>query len=416
MRHCKRCGEALYNALFVPPGRRTMTILRTQTSRRMAAVQSPIIPVIAELIRNTPGTISLGQGVVYYGPPEAAISAARAFGGRPERHKYGPVHGIPELLERIERKLAEENGIRVGADRRIVVTAGANMGFLNALFAIADPGDEIILPLPYYFNQEMAIRMLNCTPVLAPTDECFHLRPDALREAITERTRAIVTISPNNPSGAVYSEADLREVNALCKEQGIYHICDEAYEYFTYGGARHFSPASIEGSEAHTIALYSLSKAYGFASWRIGYMLLPAHLYEAVLKVQDTNLICAPLISQYSAAGALDAGAAYCREHLKTINRIRDIVMGELRSMAGFCRIPPAEGAFYLLMKVDTELDSMTVAERLIREHRVAVIPGNAFGLDDGCYLRIAYGALEPETAEAGIRRLTGGLRAIVFG
>lgn len=381
--------------------------------RRMAAVQAPIIPVIAELIRNTPGTISLGQGVVYYGPPEAALASAREFGGRPEQHKYGPVHGTPELRERIERKLHEENGIGI-AGRCVVVTAGANMGFLNALFAIADPGDEVILPLPYYFNQEMAIRMLNCTPVFVPTDEQFHLRLDALRAAITERTRAIVTISPNNPSGAVYSEAALREVNALCWERGIYHISDEAYEYFTYGGARHFSPASIEGSEGHTISLYSLSKAYGFASWRIGYLAIPEHVYEAVLKAQDTNLICAPLISQMAASAALDTGAAYCRKHLETIGRVRGIVLDALRQVEDVCRIPPAEGAFYVLLKVDTELDSQTLAERLIREHRVAVIPGNAFGLENGCYLRVAYGALEPETAEAGMLRLTGGLRAIL--
>jgi aspartate/methionine/tyrosine aminotransferase len=401
---------------FFPTPLHSMTTPIPTVSRRMAAVQAPIIPVIAELIRNTPGTISLGQGVVYYGPPNAALAAAQNFGGWPEQHKYGPVHGIPALLERIECKLAEDNGVFLTSNRHIVVTAGANMGFLNALFAITDPGDEAILPLPYYFNQEMAIRMLNCTPVFVPTDENYHLRPEAIRAAITPRTRAVVTISPNNPSGAVYSEAALREVNALCKAHGIYHISDEAYEYFTYGAARHFSPASIAGSEAHTISLYSLSKAYGFASWRIGYLVIPEHLYDAVLKAQDTNLICAPLISQQAAVGALDVGAAYCREHLETIRRVRGIVLDELRAVADFCRIPPAEGAFYILLKVDTELDSMTLAERLIREHRVAAIPGNAFGLADGCYLRIAYGALEPETAEEGIRRLTAGLRAMIGG
>ena len=388
-------------------------MLRTPISRRMAAVQAPIIPRIAELIRATPGTISLGQGVVGYGPPEAALEAARNFGGRPEAHRYGPVEGLPELLKRIERKLAEDNGIISGPGRRIVVTAGANMGFLNALFAILDPGDEVILPLPYYFNQEMAVRMLNGTPVFVPTDENYRLRPEAVRAAITERTRAVVTISPNNPSGAVYPEAALREVNALCQEKGIYHISDEAYEYFVHGEARHFSPASIEGSEAHTIALYSLSKAYGFASWRIGYMVIPEQLYEAVLKVQDTNLISAPLIAQHAALGALEAGAGYCRKHLDGLRRVREIVLGEARAVADVCRIPPAEGAFYLFLKIETELGSELLAERLIRERRVAAIPGTAFGLTDGCYLRVSYGALEPATAAAGIRRLTAGLRAL---
>ncbi|CAI8972702.1 aromatic aminotransferase [Methylocaldum szegediense] len=379
----------------------------------MSAVQDPIIPVIAGLIRSHPGTISLGQGVVFYGPPAAAREAIRDFFEKPENQKYGPAQGMPQLLELTERKLAAENGIHVGTARRVVVTAGANMAFLNALFAIADPGDEIILPLPYYFNQEMAVRMLSCTPVFVPTDGNNQLRTDLIRAAVTEKTRAVVTISPNNPSGAVFSEDALREVNALCRAHGIYHITDEAYEYFTYGGARHFSPASIQGSEPHTISLFSFSKAYGFASWRLGYMVIPEHLYEAVLKAQDTNLICAPSISQHAAIGALTVGSDYCREKLKIIGRVREIVLDELQSLADICRVPEAQGAFYLLLRVDTELDSMKVAQRLIQEHKVAVIPGTAFGLDEGCYLRVAYGALEPETAAEGTRRLVSGLRAI---
>ena len=383
-------------------------------SRRMAEVQAPIIPVVAEWIRQTPGTLSLGQGVVHYGPPPAALAAARSFGAEPTQHRYGPVQGQPDLLDRIARKLAVDNGVADLAGRRVVVTAGANMGFLNALFAIADPGDEVILPLPYYFNQEMALRMLGCVPVFVPTRPDYQLDLAALRAAITPRTRAIVTISPNNPSGAVYPEQDLRAVNALCREHGLYHISDEAYEYFVYSAARHFSPASIPGSEPYTIALYSLSKAYGFASWRIGYMVFPEHLGEAVLKAQDTNLICAASVSQVAAAAALDAGAAYCREHLRGLEAVRGLVLAELATVADLCHAPEAQGAFYLMLKVETALDSMTLAERLIREHGVAAIPGTAFGLDQGCTLRIAYGALQPETAAEGMRRLTGGLRAIL--
>ena len=138
------------------------------------------------------------------------------------------------------------------------------------MLAIADSGDEIILPTPYYFNHEMAVTMADCQPVLVPTDGDYRLRLDALETAITPRTRAILTVSPNNPTGVVYSEESLRAVNALCRERGIYHISDEAYEHFVYGGAHHFSPGSIPGSEGHTITLHTLSKTYGFASWRIG--------------------------------------------------------------------------------------------------------------------------------------------------
>lgn len=384
-------------------------------SRRMQAVQQPIIPVVGELIRAHHGTISLAQGVVFYGPPPEAAESVRDFVVHEDGHKYGAVQGTTELRERIVRKLREENGVDVGnGHHRLVVTAGGNMAFLNALFAICDPGDEVILPLPYYFNHEMAIRMLNCTPVCVPTDDDFQLRPNLLREAITRRTRAIVTVSPNNPSGAVYPRAALVEVNELCRASGIYHISDEAYEYFTYGGVDHFSPGVLPDAHGHTISLYSLSKSYGFAGWRVGYMVIPEHLYMAVLKAQDTNLICANLLAQHAAAACLRTGTRFRAEKIAALATVREAVLRELSRLAPRCVIPRPDGAFYVLLKVDTDIDPMAIVERLIREHRVAALPGTAFGLDRGCHLRISYGALDPATALAGIERLVCGLEAIL--
>ena len=385
-----------------------------QCAVRIQSVQSPIIPVVAELIRQHPGTISLGQGVVGYGPPPEAIEQIQRFLANAENHKYKPVIGCPELLSAFERKLATENDVVIGAGNRLVITAGSNMGFVNTLLAIADPGDEVILQTPYYFNHEMAITMANCRPVLVPTDASYQLQLERIRSAITPRTRAIVTISPNNPTGAVYPESALREVNRLCREHGIYHIHDEAYEYFVYDGGKHFSPASIEGSAGHTISLFSLSKAYGFASWRIGAMVIPEPLLDSVRKIQDTILICAPVISQFAAVGALQAGAAFCREKLRGIAESRDVVHQELSSLGDRCEVPPADGAFYFLLRVRTGLPPMKLVERLIEEHRVAAIPGTAFGLADGCYLRVAYGALQRDAAKEGIGRLVSGLKKIL--
>lgn len=379
------------------------------SSVRMQAVQAPIIPIVGELIRQHPGTISLGQGVVNYPPPAQAIERITEFLSKPAHHKYQAVEGIPELRAAIARKLETENGMDL-SDRAIVVTAGSNMAFLNAILAITDPGDEVILQTPYYFNHEMAIKIASCHPVLVPTDENYQIQPDLIRAAITERTRAIVTISPNNPTGVVYSESALREVNQMCQAHNLFHISDEAYEYFTYG-VSHFSPGSIPGN--HSISLFSLSKAYGFASWRIGYMVIPKNLLAAVQKIQDTNLICPAVVSQFAAVGALEAGKAYCQEKLSAIAEVRNLVLQELDSIRHFCTIPEADGAFYFLLNVHTNLDSMDLVKQLIHDYGVAVLPGFTFGLDQGCYLRVGYGALEKETAIAGIGRLVKGLKAI---
>jgi len=382
-------------------------------SLRMKSVQSPIIPVVGELIRKNPGTISLGQGVAYYGPPPQAIESIETFLADAENHKYKLVQGIPELLAAIEQKLREENGISLNASR-IVVTAGANMGFMNAVLAITDPGDEIILQLPYYFNHEMAVAIADCKAVCVPTDDDYQLQPEAIAAAITRRTRAVVTISPNNPTGAVYRESDLRQVNEICRRKGLYHISDEAYEYFTYDGARHFSPGSIEQSAKHTISLFSLSKAYGFASWRIGWMVIPEHLYMPIRKIQDTILICPPVISQWAAVGAMKAGRQYCREKLLMTTDIRAIFLNELASIADLVTVPRADGAFYLLLRVHKDMDPMELVRQLIEQHKVAVIPGMTFGMEDKCYLRVAYGALQKETAAEGIGRLVKGLKQIL--
>jgi aspartate/methionine/tyrosine aminotransferase len=381
---------------------------------RMQSVQTPIIPVVADLIRQYPGTISLGQGVVSYGPPPSAIESIQAFLADSENHKYKPVQGLPALVDALERKLEVENGITVQPASRVVVTAGGNMAFMNAVLAITDPGDEVILQSPYYFNHEMAITLASCRPVLVPTDANYQLQPDVIRAAITPRTRAVVTISPNNPTGAVYPENALRAVNELCREGGIYHIHDEAYEYFLYDGVKYFSPGSLPEAGGHTVSLFSFSKAYGFASWRVGYMVLPTPLLEAVRKIQDTILICAPVISQFAALGALRAGANYCHTGLKDLTEVRSIALRELHTLGDRCLVPPAEGAFYFLLKLRTALDPMAITERLVREHGVAVIPGTAFGFEEDCYLRISYGALPRETAIAGIERLVKGLEEIL--
>ena len=385
---------------------------RTVPSNRAAGVQLPIIPIVAGWIRETPGTISLGQGVVHYGPPEAALAAIPEFLATVPHHRYIPDAGLPELRSAFERKLRAENGIEAPFDRTIYVTAGANQAFLNAVLAICDPGDEVILLSPYYFNHEMAVALASAVPVPVPVDG--RLQPDlpAIAAAITEKTRAVVTVSPNNPTGAVYPRETLAAIHRLCAERGIYHVSDEAYEYFTYDEARHFSAGSLGGE--HVISLYSLSKAYGMASWRVGFLVAPEHLHRDLMKIQDTVVVSGPAVSQFVGLRAMREGRGYCEARLPSLAKVRKEVLARLSSVPDLVEVPPATGAFYLFVKVNSGTSAIALAERLVREHRVAVIPGETFGVTRGCWLRIAYGSLREETVIEGIDRLVRGLRTIL--
>ena len=394
-------------------------------SHRLLAVQSPIVPTIADLIRAHPGTLSLGQGVVGYDPPPGVADAVARFLATPGAHKYQPVAGCDFLRDALAATLARDRGLHLDpgpAGSRLMVTAGGNNAFLAALLAVCDPGDEVILPTPYYFNHEMAVTMVGCRPVLVPTGPDLQPDPAALAAAVGPRTRAIVTVSPNNPAGTVYPEATLRAINALCAARGLWHLSDEAYSEFTYDGAVHVSPGTFPGAAAHTVVLGSLSKSHGLASWRIGWLVHPAPLESALRKIQDTLLICPPVVSQYAAAAALAAGPDWLADRLAPIRAARALVQERLAPLVaeGVCTFPPAQGAFYFLLRLPAAAEnsggpatSLALAERLIREHRIATIPGSAFGAERGRTLRIAYGALDPATAPEALARLTRGLRAL---
>ena len=381
-------------------------------ARRMASVQMPVMGFVADLIRENPGTISLGQGVVHYPPPASAIRAAQEALHQPQTHGYGYVIGRHDLRARLAEKMSRENQLDPGFE--VVVTAGSNMAFFESALAVTDPGDEIILIAPYYFNHEMAVRIAGCTPVIVQVGENYLPDFEDLEQAITRRTRAIVTVSPNNPTGVVYPPGLLRRINRLCGSNGLYHISDEAYEYFLFDEAEHLAPGACSGASDFTFSLYSMSKAYGMAGWRLGYMAIPPHLLSSVRKIQDTNPICPSLLSQAAAMAALEEDPAYCQQFLPLLAEVRMRVLEELGSLGPHVQVSSSNGAFYVFIRVDTELDAPSLTARLIREHKVAVIPGDTFGATGATYLRIAYGALQPDTLYDAIGRLCQGLHSII--
>jgi len=322
------------------------------------------------------------------------------------------------MLEAIAKKLTTDHALATGSDHgnRVMVTAGGKPGVHERRPRRRRSGRTSSFS-PRRIT--LTTRWPSPSPIAGPCScpptritELDVARPRRRDHAPHARHRDGVARQSHRRR---LSAATLRAVNALCAARGIYHFHDEAYEAFTHDGAVHFTPATQPGAAAHTITFYSMSKAYGFASWRIGWMVYPAHLEGALRKIQDTLVICPPVISQFAAVGALAAGTPFVREQLRALTAVRAVVRRALAPLTaeGLAEIPPADGAFYFLPRLRTTRPPLEIAEKLIREHGVAVIPGSAFGVTQSCTIRVAYGALA-ETAAAGIDRLVTGLRAIL--
>jgi len=399
--------------------------VHSEPARRLQAVLEPVIPRVGALTAAHPGTLSMAQGMVDWGPPpgvlEAVTAALAGARGDPEAaaalDRYGPMQGDPPLLEALAAHLRGQHGLDL-SDSALLVTAGSNMAFQILMQVLCDPGDEVILPAPWYFNHVMAVQLSGGVPVLP--DAGLIPDPQVLAAAISPRSRAIVTVSPNNPSGVVIPPEQLAEINALCARHGLLHISDEAYAAFAHGDLPHWSPAAEPGAGAHTVTLQSFSKAYGMAGWRLGYAALPQRLLAALAKVQDTNLICPPRLNQRAALAALAAGPAWLEPRLQTIRHRRGQLLETLQRAAeqglpaALLREP--DGAFYALLRVRTSLTGLELVERLIRAHGVAALPGESFGLPatgSAAVLRLSYGLLPPSQLQDALERLCAGVVAL---
>ena len=381
-----------------------------EAAARLQAVQAPVIPVMGEMIRQTPGTLSLGQGMVHWGPPAEALEAARDAIGDSGLHAYGAMAGEPVLLEALGRWLQQHHQLDLEGSA-VLISAGSNMAFHAVAQVLCDPGDECLLPVPYYFNHAMAIQLAGGVPVAVEAGVIPD--PERLAAAITPRTRAIVTVSPNNPSGAVLPRPVLEAINRLCADHGLLHISDEAYALFAHGDTAVWSPGQGSGSGAHTVTLGSLSKSHGMAGWRIGWAVVPQRLLGALAKVHDTIQICPPRLNQRAAAGALAAGAPWCRTRIEALGEQRRQVLAALdQPNAPWRLLAPPDGAFYALLQLDSPLSADAAMERLIREHRVALVSGSSFGLR-GCCLRLSYGMLQPADLAEALARLQQGLLSL---
>jgi aspartate/methionine/tyrosine aminotransferase len=335
--------------------------------------------------------------------------------------------GDPALLEAIRTDLtapSRAGGVLDLEGAELLVTAGSNMAFNAIAQVITDPGDELILPLPFYFNHVMAVQLAG--GVAVPVDAGLIPDPARLAAAITPRTRAIVTVSPNNPSGVVVPQRVLAAISQLCAQRGLFHIHDEAYEQFVHGLTPHWSPGSQAGAAGHTISLFSLSKAYGMAGWRVGYAVVPAQLMAGLAQVQDTVLIAPPQITQAAAVAALRAGPAWCSAPIAELAALQQQLIAAV-DQARAAGLPVRllavpDGAFYGLLGLEPEasallqragIDARALMGRLALDHGVAAVSGDAFGLA-GHSLRLSTGMCDGPMLAMALERLFAGLRALL--
>lgn len=316
--------------------------------------------------------------------------------------KYGPAAGEPKLREAIAQKLQKENLLCYGAEN-IIVTNGGKHSLFNLFLATIEPGDEVIIPAPYWVSYPEMVKLAEGKPMIVKTtvESGFKITPEQLRQAITPQTRLFVLNSPSNPTGMVYTPDEIKALAEVILEKDIYVVSDEIYEKLLYDGAEHFSigAASPEIYE-RTIVSSGFAKAYSMTGWRVGFLAGPTDLIRACTTIQghSTSNVCT--FAQYGAIAALEGPQEPVEEMRQAFAQRRQYMMDAVNSIPGLT-FPKPDGAFYVFPTIQqTGLTSLEFSEALLADYQVAVVPGIAFGADD-C-IRLSY-ATDMDTIKKGM-------------
>ncbi|TFJ81444.1 hypothetical protein NSK_007405 [Nannochloropsis salina CCMP1776] len=326
-------------------------------------------------------------------------------------HGYGPIAGNADLLAALTRKLETENRLDLtGQD--ILVTGGANQAFALLALALCDPGDRAVLFAPYYFSHLVALQIAQAEVVKGRWDPATWL-PDVehLRSLLAASpVKMVVLTTPGNPTGAVCPESLLKEVAALCRKAGAWLVVDESYEHFLHEGARHVSLCASALDFSGLVHVYSFSKSYGMAGWRLGYLVYPRGLKTALRSLQDTIPTHAAMVSQAVGLAALGAGREWVQRQVAGLTDCRERLWAVLsKHCPGSVR---TEGAFYFLAQLPPHVSEAEAVHRLATEYRVLCTPGEAFGAPGT--LRLSYGSLPPAECIDALGRLDAGLAALI--
>ncbi|WP_411682952.1 pyridoxal phosphate-dependent aminotransferase [Clostridium thailandense] len=357
--------------------------------------------------------IGFGAGEPDFNTPEniqnAAIDAIRKG-----YTKYTPASGTIELKRAIVDKFNKDNNLKYETSQ-IIVSSGAKQSLANTFSATLNPGDEVIVPIPYWVSYPELIKLADGVPVFVETNEenSFKYTIEALRNAMTEKTKMILLNSPNNPTGTVYTEEELKAIAELAKEKDILILSDEIYEKLIYGDTKHISIASLsQDAYNRTIVINGVSKTYSMTGWRIGYAAASEEIVKLMSNIQSHTTSNPNSIAQYASVAALEGDEEQMNKMVTEFKRRREYMVNKINLIDGVSCINP-EGAFYVMMNISkifgkkcnkNEIkDSISFSEQLLDKEKVAVIPGIGFGVDN--YVRLSY-ATSMENIERGLDRI----------
>lgn len=371
------------------------------SKRVQQLASSPTLAITAKakaLKQQGHDVIGLGAGEPDFNTPVHIIEAAKKAMDA-GLTKYTATGGIPELKQAIVEKLQKDNGLTYKSSQ-IVVTVGAKYALYTLFQALLDEGDEVIIPAPYWVSYIEQVKLAAGRPVILPgsEDTQFKITPEQLKQAITDRTRALILNSPSNPTGMLYTEAELHAIGEICVKNNILIVSDEIYEHLIYDlDKKHVSIASL-GSDLYerTVIINGVSKTYSMTGWRIGYAAGPEELIKAMNKISDHSTSNPTSIAQYAAIEALTGTQEPIAEMKEAFKERRDYVVDRLNQIPGFVCQKPA-GAFYVFVNIREALDATggtyqspdEWAKALLEKELVAVIPGSGFGSAD--HIRISY-------------------------
>jgi len=381
-------------------------------AKRVAQITVSAIKQMPVLASKVKGCISLGQGIPSFATPpfirEAVIKGLRhndAIG------KYSLQPGLPALREAVARRFQQTKGIAIDPEKEVFISCGAMECIAAGMATIIERGDEVLIPSPNYSSHIEQVLFAEGIPVFVPLmeKEGWKLDIQGFRKALTKKTKAMVVCNPMNPTGAVFSEEDLRALAEIALERDLFVVADEAYDFLVYDDTPHFSLASIPELKKKLLACYSFSKMYCMTGWRVGYMVASSRIVDQVLKVHDAFAICAPTISQYAALAALQAtngqdgeGDRFIRELVSALDSRREITCSRLNRLSHLFSYQRPRGAYYVFPRIGLPgFSSVDLSLRLLYEAKVITVPGSGFGPTGEGHIRLSFGATEQELEKA---------------